>query len=40
MADRNMPQKHVWRAKIVLLSASGMGTMEIVRQVGQSKPTA
>ena len=39
VADRNTPQKHVWRAKIVLLSASDMGTMEIVRQVGQSKPT-
>ena len=39
VADRNTPQKHVWRAKIVLLSASDRGTMEIVRQVGQSKPT-
>src|SRR5689334_19370451 len=28
-ADRNSPQKHVWRAKIVLLSADGVGTAEI-----------
>jgi hypothetical protein len=24
--DRNEPQKHVWRAQIVLLSAGGVGT--------------
>ena len=24
--DRNAPQKHVWRAEIVLLSADGVGT--------------
>jgi hypothetical protein len=24
-ADRNSPQKHVWRAQIVLLSADGVG---------------
>jgi hypothetical protein len=24
--DRNAPQKHVWRAEIVLLSANGVGT--------------
>lgn len=39
VADRNTPQKHVWRAQIVLLSAEGVGTMEIVRRTGQSKPT-
>jgi transposase len=39
VADRNTPQKHVWRAKIILLSALGAGTMEIARKVGQSKPT-
>jgi len=39
VADRNTPQKHVWRARIILLSASGVGTMGIVRGVGQSKPT-
>src|ERR1700704_5728403 len=33
------PQKHVWRARIVLLSADGMGTMAIQRQTGKGKPT-
>ena len=36
--DRNAPQKHVWRARIILLSADGLGTMAIVRQIGKSKP--
>ena len=31
MADRNTPQKHVWRAQIVLLTAAGCGTTEIMR---------
>lgn len=35
--DRNAPQKHVWRAEIVLLSADGIGTNEIMRQTGKSK---
>jgi transposase len=35
----NSPQKHVWRARIVLLSADGVGTMEIRRQTGKGKPT-
>src|ERR1700674_2406406 len=35
----NSPQKHVWRARIVLLSAAGVGTMAIQRQTGQGKPT-
>jgi hypothetical protein len=30
----NSPQKHVWRARIVLLSAEGVGTMAIQRQTG------
>jgi transposase len=38
-ADRNTPQKHAWRARIVLLSGDGVGTMEIMRRTGQSKPT-
>jgi hypothetical protein len=29
--DRNAPQKHVWRAAIVLLSADGVGTNAIMR---------
>ena len=36
-ADRNSPQKHVWRARIVLLSAEGLGTSEIMRATGTSK---
>jgi hypothetical protein len=32
VADRNTPQKHVWRAQIVLLTAEGYGTEEIMRQ--------
>jgi len=35
--DRNAPQKHVWRAEIVLLSAEGMGTNAIMREIGKSK---
>ena len=35
--DRNAPQKHVWRAQIVLLSAEGVGTNAIVRETGKSK---
>jgi transposase len=29
----------VWRARIVLLSADGVGTMEIQRRAGKAKPT-
>ena len=36
-ADRNSPQKHVWRAQIVLLSADGVDTNEIMRATGTSK---
>jgi transposase len=35
--DRNAPQKRVWRAEIILLSADGAGTVEIMRQTGKSK---
>jgi Winged helix-turn helix len=35
--DRNSPQKHVWRAQIVLLTADGCGTMELTRRTGTSK---
>jgi transposase len=37
VADRNSAQKHVWRARIVLLSAAGVGTNEIMRTAGVSK---
>src|SRR5229473_3098319 len=35
----NSPQKHVWRARIVLLSADGVGTMAIQRHTGKGMPT-
>ena len=38
LKNRNAPQKHVWRAQIVLLSAEGLGTGEIMRRTGTSKP--
>src|SRR5271165_5783187 len=37
VADRNAAQKHVWRARIVLLTADGLGTNEIMRQTAKSK---
>src|SRR3954453_3382405 len=38
VADRNSRQKHVWRARIVLATAEGCGTVEITRRAGKSKP--
>ena len=35
--DRNAPQKHVWRAEIVLFTAAGLGTNEIMRRTGKAK---
>jgi hypothetical protein len=32
--NRNAPQKHVWRSEIILLSADGIGTNEIMRRTG------
>src|SRR5688572_22180686 len=37
VANRNSPQKHVWRARIVLLTADGLGTVEIRRRTCKSK---
>lgn len=37
VVDRNSPQKHVWRARIVLLSDAGLGTNAIMRETGKSK---
>jgi hypothetical protein len=34
---RNTPQKQVWRAEIVLLTADGVGTNEIMRRTAKSK---
>ena len=38
-ADRNAPQKHVWRCRIVLLSADGVGTNAIMAATGTAKTT-
>ena len=38
VADRSSPQKHVWRARIILLTGDGLGTAEIMRRTGKSKP--
>ena len=37
VANRNSRQKHVWRAIIVLLTADGCGTAEIMRRTGKAK---
>jgi transposase len=35
--DRNSPQKHVWRARIIVLTTDGKGTTAISRAVGKGK---
>lgn len=40
VADRNTPQKLVWRARIVLMWADGAGVTAIVRATGKTKRTA
>jgi transposase len=37
VTNRNSPQKHVWRAKILLLTADGLGTGAIMRGTGRAK---
>src|SRR3954447_21003878 len=39
VADRNRPQKHVWRAKVALAAADGHGTTAIGRHAGLSRPS-
>jgi len=39
VADRNTPQKHVWRARIILLTADGLGTNAVMAATGTSKTT-
>ena len=39
VADRNRPQKHVWRAQVVLLTGDRLGTNEIMRRTGLGKPS-
>ena len=36
--DRNRPQKHVQRARIVLLSADRLPVLDVARQAGMSRP--
>src|SRR5256714_11477976 len=38
VADRSAPQRRVWRAKVILATADGCGTAEIMRRSGKSKP--
>jgi len=38
ISDRNTQAKVVWRAKIILATADGLGTMAIMRETGKSKP--
>ena len=38
-ANRNTPRKVAWRAEIVLATADGCGTNEIMRRAETSKPT-
>jgi transposase len=38
VSDRSAQQKHVWRAKIILATADGCGTSEIMRRSGKAKP--
>jgi len=35
--DRNTPQKHVWRARFVLLTTDGSGTTTIMHEARASK---
>ena len=35
--DRNTPQNHVWRARIILLTDDGLGTVAVMRETGKSK---
>jgi transposase len=37
IADRNCPQKHVWRAQVVLLTGDRVGTAAIMRRTGLGK---
>ena len=39
VSDWNAAQKHVWRARIILLSAEGLGTHAIIASTGKSKTT-
>jgi hypothetical protein len=40
LTNRNSTQKHVWRARMVLLTAAGHGTAAIIRLAGVAKTAA
>ena len=37
LRQRSSPQKHVWRAKIILMTDEGLGTVAIMEATGKSK---
>ena len=39
VANRNTPAKVVWRAKIILATARGLGTMAVCKESGKTKKT-
>jgi hypothetical protein len=39
LTNRNTARKLAWRAGVVLATADGEGTVEIMRRTGMSKPT-
>jgi len=39
VADPKTPQKHVWRARIILLTADSVGTNGVIAETGKSKTT-
>jgi hypothetical protein len=38
ISDRSAPQKHVWRDNIIIATADGCGTAEIMRRSGNRSP--
>src|SRR6266487_708735 len=38
VSNGSVPQKHAWRARIILATADRFGTAEIMRRSGKSKP--
>ena len=38
VGNRNAPQKHGWRAEIILATDEGCGTAEIMRRSGKARP--
>lgn len=39
VSDRNTPQKHVWRSRIILLTADGLSSRAIAAETGKTKGT-